>query len=436
MLPAGCIWSSTPKDGGVGVLAQRTSRPHDRLPVDDAGGPRARAFQFSGVAQRASWLPVCARSLLLIGSQPRRLADVLSRGRNNFDLIRLLAALTVIFGHSFYLFPTGGYHEPVTLLVQRNFSGTLAVGTFFFISGMLISQSFERSNAPLRFVLMRIARIYPGSIACLLVTVFAIGAATTSLPVASYLVDPRIPCYLRDNWSFFTQLPVCVTLPGVFTTNHYGPWVNGSLWTLKPEIVCYMYVLVFGCIGCLRSPLRIVTALAGILLLHAIAPAWVPYFSDDHYTDVLKVGLFFIAGVATFALREKLPIRLFYAAPLIVIAAILQRTAVQEYALYTALFYCVLVVAASPKLHRLALPGDYSFGVYVYGFPIQQTVQHFLPDLTSYPSNLICLPAALIAGYLSWTFIEHPALQKAQFLAKRAGKPFGSLIGGGRDAQN
>ena len=363
------------------------------------------------------------RSFMVITQRPRLLVEILGRGANNFDLIRLLAALTVIFGHSFYVFPTGGYHEPVTLLVKRNFSGTLAVGTFFFISGMLISQSFERSNSALRFTVMRIARIYPGSIFCLLITVFVIGAIATTLPAGEYLVDAQTTCYLRDNWSFFSHWPMCTTLPGVFTTNHFAPAPNGSLWTLQPELVCYIYVLILGSMRCLTSSFRILSTLGGILLLHAVAPGWVPYFSDDHYTDVLKVGLFFMSGVAAFAVREKLPIRPRYAALLIVLAASLQDTAVQEYALYGALFYGVLVAAASTTFRRLALPGDYSFGVYIYGWPIQQTVQHFLPHLTSYPSNLICLPAALVAGYLSWILVERRTLQKAQMLAKTSGLP-------------
>ena len=62
------------------------------------------------------------------------LNDITSRDRNNFDLIRLFAALAVIFGHSFYLFPNGGHQEPVTQIIDKNFSGTLAVGVFFFLS--------------------------------------------------------------------------------------------------------------------------------------------------------------------------------------------------------------------------------------------------------------------------------------------------------------
>lgn len=67
------------------------------------------------------------------------LADILPRDKNAFDLVRLFAAVAVIFGHSFYIFPTGGYSEPVTQLIQKNYSGTLAVGVFFFLSGILVT---------------------------------------------------------------------------------------------------------------------------------------------------------------------------------------------------------------------------------------------------------------------------------------------------------
>lgn len=351
-----------------------------------------------------------------LNANPRRLADILSRGQNNFDLIRLIAALSVIFGHSFYLFETGGFREPVTQLVQRNFTGTLAVGVFFFISGILISQSFQRLKDPLGFAILRIARIYPGAIVCLLATVFFIGPLVTALPIGQYLRSGDTLGYLRGSLSF----PPGGQLPGVFTHNHGGATPNGALWTLQPELICYAYVLVLGCLGCLKSTARILITLAALVALHAAAPHWVPYFSDDRYSDLLKVGLFFIAGVSAYALRDVLVLRSWFAVPLVVVAALLQNTALQEYALYAALFYCVLLIASSEHLRGLKLPGDYSFGVYIYGYPIQQTVEHFLPNLTSYPSNLICMPAALVAGILSWTLIERPILSRAhRFVATR-----------------
>lgn len=350
------------------------------------------------------------------------LADMLPREKNNFDLIRLIAAIGVIFGHSFYLFQTGGYQEPVTQLVERNFTGTLSVGVFFFLSGILVTQSYVRSRSPIDFVLKRIARIYPGAVVCLLIIALVMGPLVTTLPVRKYLVDGQVYCYLSSNWTFI-RIPAisesCGALPGVFLGNRISGVPDGSLWTLYVEIVCYAYVLAFGLLGFLTSRGRIAAALIGLLVWHALAPHTVPYFSDDHYTDVLKVGLFFMAGVAAYALRDIIAIRARYAVVLIVVAAVLQHTPVQEYALYVALFYLTLVVASSPRALALRLPGDYSFGVYIYAWPIQQVVNHHFPTLTSYPSNLICIPAALLAGYLSWTFIEKPALDAAHRWAAR-----------------
>ena len=347
----------------------------------------------------------------------RNVNAILDRGSNNFDLIRLLAASGVIFGHSFYLFPTGGFREPVTIFVRNNFSGTLAVGAFFFISGLLITRSFDISRRPLRFASMRIARIFPGAIACLFIVTYVIGPMVTTLPVSSYILSSEARCYFWRNASLFLYGHGCTSLPGVFIGNRIGATPNGSLWTLAPELACYAYVLLLGWMGLTKSSLSIIVTVLSILLLHHLSPSLVPYFSDNHYTDVLKVGMFFIAGVITYALRYVIVIRTGIFVALIVAAAALQKTPVEEYALYAALFYGVLVAAASSRLNRLALPGDYSYGVYLYGYPIQQTVQHFWPAITSYESNLICLPVALVAGYLSWTLIERPVLDGARTLS-------------------
>jgi peptidoglycan/LPS O-acetylase OafA/YrhL len=72
--------------------------------------------------------------------------------------------------------------------------------------------------------------------------------------------------------------------------------------------------------------------------------------------------------------------------------------------------------------------GDYSFGVYIYGFPIQQMANQLMPELTSYPSNLICLTLALAAGYLSWNLVERRALEHARILVGSAHARFDSIL--------
>lgn len=355
-----------------------------------------------------------------LDQQNKRLIDILQRGENNFDLIRLVAALAVIFGHSFYIFPTGGHTEPVALLIKNNFSGGLAVAAFFFISGILITQSFVSSRSPLRFSIMRIARIYPGAIVCLLFTVFFLGPISSSLGFAGYFRSPQTYRYLWHNWSFVRLWPPVAgwvdTLPGVFEKNVIPRAVNGSLWTLTPELVCYTYILGLGLAGCLRSRLRILATIGVLLAVHYFDPHFIPYFTDDHYSNFLRVALFFLAGVAAFAARELLVIRGRYCVILAALAAALQWTPINEYALHAALFYLVLIVAASPRLRRVRLGGDYSYGIYIYGFPVQQTVGHFFPLLTSYPSNLICLPISAFLGCLSWRCIESPCLKFARRL--------------------
>lgn len=348
------------------------------------------------------------------------LADILPRDKNAFDLVRLFAAVAVIFGHSFYIFPTGGYSEPVTQLIQRNYTGTLAVGVFFFLSGILVTRSFALNASPARFLLMRASRIYPGAIICLAIISFVIGPVVTTIPILEYFTSRQVYCYFADHVSLLSIFPIqCWDLPGVFVENRIPSAPNGSLWTLTPEIVCYLYVLAFGVLGLAKTRFRILATLAAILLAHSIAPSAVLYFSDSEYSDILKVGLFFLAGVFAYSVRDILPINTLYALPLIIAAAFLQGTLIQEYVLYLALFYSVLVVSASTTVRRIELPGDYSYGVYIYGWPIQQTIAHFFPNLTSYPSNLISIPAALLAGYLSWTFVEKPALSFARSLSFR-----------------
>jgi len=329
----------------------------------------------------------------------------------------------VIFGHSFYLFPTGGFVEPVTQLVKRNFSGTLAVGIFFFISGILITQSYVQTKSALRFTLMRVARIYPGALFCLFAVTLILGPLVTTLSPSAYLTSAGPYCYLRDNWSFTNFFwfwpPGCYSLPGVFEKNIYAGAINGSLWTIFPELACYFYILVLGMLGGLNTRNRIILIVIALLTIHAIAPKLVPYFSQDSYSDTLKVALFFLAGVLAFALRDWLTLRWIYLVPLVFETVMFRGSIYQEYPLFLTIFYFVLLIGSSKWLRAVKLPGDYSFGVYIYGWPIQQAVAHFWPSLTSYPSNLICIPLAVLAGYASWNLIERPALTAARrFTAK------------------
>jgi len=347
-----------------------------------------------------------------------KLSNILQRENNNFDIIRLFAAIMVILGHSFHLFPTNGFKDPVQI-VTKYYSGTLAVAIFFFISGILITQSYFQTKSAIRFTVMRLSRIYPGALFCLFFVSLILGPLVTTLSLSAYLTSAGPYCYMRDNWSFTNLFwfwsPGCFTLPGVFEKNIYAGAINGSLWTLFPELVCYSYVLVIGMLGGLNTNFRIITIILLILTIHAISPQLVPYFSEGSDSNNIKVALSFLAGVLAFALRDWLTLRWIYLVPLIFETVMFRGSNYQELPLYFTIFYFILLINSTKWLRGIKLPGggDYSFGVYIYAWPIQQTAAHFWPNLTSYPSNLICIPLALLAGYASWHLIEHPALTAA-----------------------
>src|SRR5476651_590052 len=97
----------------------------------------------------------------------KTLDTVLKRENNNFDFIRLLASLMVVYGHSFTLFNNSGYHEPFKVLLKTDYSGSLAVYVFFALSGCFITGSFLSGKGYWHFIRMRLFRIWPALITCI-----------------------------------------------------------------------------------------------------------------------------------------------------------------------------------------------------------------------------------------------------------------------------
>src|SRR3954470_24156141 len=118
---------------------------------------------------------------------------------NNFDLLRLVAALSVIFSHAFLLAENSQDHDPLMMLTGQAVLGVAGVFVFFTISGYLIAQSFEATPSPLIFLAKRALRIFPGLFACLAICVFAIGPLTTSLPLGEYFAHPKVWLFLLHN---------------------------------------------------------------------------------------------------------------------------------------------------------------------------------------------------------------------------------------------
>ena len=345
------------------------------------------------------------------------LSNYTTRGNNNFDLIRSFLAVLVIFGHSFYLFSSNGWREPITILVENNFSGTLAVGGFFFISGIFISQSFHTHHSIFSFVVMRIARLYPALIICIILSAFLLGPVVSKLSYLDYISNSGPYCYFLKNWliiqhyspNYCSDLSA-IYLPGVFQNNFFPNAVNGSLWTLKPEIICYCYLLIFGIVGVLNRLIFTIPFIFILIILQNFYPDFFYYFNQTSYSDNLKIALCFLSGVFAFSIKSFIKISFKYFLFFIFLLLCSWNYPIKEYFLYLCLFYGLLILGSNKYLLKIKLSGDYSYGIYIYGFPIQQIFNHFFPSLNSYPSNLFTIPSTILIAYFSWHIIEKPSL--------------------------
>src|SRR5437588_7159145 len=136
---------------------------------------------------------------------------------NNFDLLRLVAAVSVIVSHAFLLAESSQDHDPLIWLTGgQTILGVVGVFVFFTISGYLVTQSFDTTPSPLVFLAKRALRIFPGLLLCLAVCVFAIGPLVTGLPLAEYFTRPDTYLFLLRNAVLDTEYN---RLPGVV----FGP---------------------------------------------------------------------------------------------------------------------------------------------------------------------------------------------------------------------
>lgn len=339
----------------------------------------------------------------------------LAEGRdNNFNLLRMLAASTVIVSHS-YALPGPPWIEP--FLNHGVNLGGCAVIVFFASSGFLIFGSFERRPLLLDFGMARLLRLLPALGLLSLITAFIIGPLFTRLPLSAYFTDRQtyeyVPAVLSLRWAL-------ANLPGLFDTLPYKA-VNGSLWTLWYEALCYLGLALVGVAGLLaRKRFLLALMLYAVVNLALTLTTHVPTWLAQS----------FVLGMIVYRYRERVPAHFAIVVALALLAAAATwRDVLGVEARVLAISYGALWAAQIniPALLQYNRIGDYSYGVYIYGWPIQQMVITLNPNI--HPLLLIAaaLPAATLCGAISWFTIERPALRQKRAASQLATRIFSRL---------
>lgn len=330
---------------------------------------------------------------------------------NNFNLIRMVAATGVLISHAYPIALGPRAPQPWAQSLDGLPLGSICVYVFFAISGYFIAQSFHNSRSTQRFLMARALRLFPALAVVLLATVAVAALFLTTAPAAVFWADAA-RYVLRNGTLFFVQYP----LVGVFDDNPFGPAINGSLWTLNYEVLCYAGVFVAGMAGLLRRPGIVAAAVGAVVVLHCLAP-----MLPLHYRlyRLIELGMPFAVGVGLFVWRGRVPLDLRLVVALAVTATLLHGTPLFRTALTLALSYGVFWLGCMPSrlLQQYNRLGDYSYGMYIYAFPIQQLLAWH--GVRTPEANIaLALPLTLVCAVLSWVLVEKPALA-----LKAVGKP-------------
>ena len=348
------------------------------------------------------------------------LGDQAAGRDNNVLAIRYAAAASVILFHCYALTDRWNDEPLYAALAPLNL-GVLGVEVFFVLSGFLVTQSWLAHPEARAYAMARVLRIYPALVAATVFTIAVAGASST-LGWAEYLTSPT-------TWRYFVRtasgIDVVDRLPGVFPDNPFPRAANGSLWTLPVELRLYVALGLAGVAGLLARPRA---WLAAGLLLVAAGLAWPDLVPLDPNTRGTRLAaLLFLLGSLAYVWKRHVPLSL----PGAALALALPLADVHGFARDGPLFalllaYLVLVVAYHPALRvrTLRRVPDYSYGLYVYAFPIQQTLVWQAPGIAPAPLFAASLALTLAVAAVSWHAIEAPALRlKSRFRTRRTTPP-------------
>ena len=328
--------------------------------------------------------------------------------KNNFNLLRLCAALSVVFSHSYALSNGVDHGEDFIsnfLIKYFNFSfASLGVNIFFVISGYLITASYINRNNFIEFYKARILRIYPALFVNIIFCIL-IGAIVTNYNIRQYFNSKDTFYFLYQN--ILLLKGIRFNLPGVFLDNPYPVSVNGSLWTLPIELYLYIAISIFGIISILKKKyfniflflLFVSTFFNKLILLSGM--------NIRHIELVLYFfsGSYFYLNQNLFKLKFK-----YFILILIAIIILLFPSVFQLKVLW--LSYIVILFGTYNKLiiNKFTSNYDLSYGIYIYAFPVQQLIAHYFLGISFLNMLIASLVLTILLAFLSWNFIEKPFL--------------------------
>lgn len=343
---------------------------------------------------------------------------------NNFTVLRLIAALMVISGHMGYIVGSS-----IPTLFGRQIQ-SLGVYIFFLIGGYLITTSWMSDPHPLRYAVKRFMRIWPPLAAFVLVAAFVVGPLLSNLSIRDYFLDGGYKAYLKN-----LALNVSYSLPGVFSDLPYPNAVNGYLWTLPVEAFMYLCVPILLTVVRTKSNSRLskILLIASCILVctldccvYVYAPGLRLVIYGTDWISALHIIPFYLIGVVWTLPELRKYLNLQVAVVVLFACSCLNMSYVSmQVVLYCAMPYIVFSFAFTPRPAFAKLQGkaEISYGLYLYGFFVQQVVvdvaQRCGYAISYTPALIISCVLTIAVAYLSYYLVERPALALSKKMLRK-----------------
>ena len=345
-----------------------------------------------------------------------RLDKFLEKGNNNLDIIRLLCALLVIYGHIPVVIDFANLHFDIfKKIVPFTYCGHIAVLTFFFISGLLVGNSLFTKRSIKDYIISRFFRIYPGLIAVLLLSVV----------ICKFFSLADIQSYIGYAWDYVISNLTMHFKSGIESVvfyhrdlsyqSYYMSFVNGSLWTIPIELM--MYISLLGLFMFCSSVDKFQKILMTIGLIVGVAS---PYIFDNilinsarstnEFSEILLLIPAFCLG-SLFALYKenikldwKLPLGLY------LLGFVFQSHYISWILLTMSVVLFFIYISSLKWVKKLHLKYDISYGVYLYGWIVTQIAASTTAITNYFVFLFLVIAISLCMGYLSFVIVEKPAM--------------------------
>lgn len=332
---------------------------------------------------------------------------------NNYNILRIMAAMAVMYGHMYVLM---GGAAPGLFANEIN---SLGFKMLMVLSGYMITQSCIYDSKLTRYVTKRLFRILPALIFYTLIAMFVIGPIFTTLPVTEYLKN-------RGTWEYLYNIVLNprFQLPGVFTSNPYPAAVNGSLWGLPIEVACYVLIYIILKLLCKFSWKRVAFGIiiAGLFFLLICQIVFYPEASSiiwgTDWVRALKLCPYFFMGSLFAVTNMKNYCNVQIALSLLMISVAFHSNIyiVNETIAMLVIPYVIISLGecSEPVFSKYFKNIDITYGIYLWGFPVQQILIQILIVNNQYSIGanvmfVLSLIITVVIATVSWFVVEKPA---------------------------